>query len=64
MSLKQTIPDTPAIKQRAVDVDDEVWRRVRIAAAIDDVGISEWVVAAIREKLNRDDSGKVKSHAA
>lgn len=39
----------------SADVDAELRRRVRIAAASNDVSVGEWIEAAVRHELEREE---------
>lgn len=40
----------------SADVDAELRRQVRIAAASSDVSVSEWIEAAVRRELEREEA--------
>jgi predicted HicB family RNase H-like nuclease len=46
------------VKRINMDLDTELWKRAKKAAIDQDVDLRDWISEAIKEKLEREGSGK------
>jgi len=46
------------IKRKAIDVNDEIWRKVKAAALIANKPLSRWIEEAFLSKLNGNNNEK------
>jgi hypothetical protein len=59
------------ITKKLIEIDDELWRRVKAAAALRDLGVSEFTSAILREAVEPrswrdgyDDTGEGGEHGS